>query len=156
MTVVLRRVKKEDSSSLFQWVNRPDALANKLVTQAPIAQATHEAWFAERLADDETFFWIVESAAVAAGQIRMTKKGDAYEVDIYIVPESRATGVASAALKLAVDALVAARPGMHTVRAMVKLGNNASLRLFERAGFRLISTDSRRHILDLKTAQVEC
>ncbi len=135
--MILRRAGPGDSYLLFQWVNRPDSLAGKLATQGPIARQTHDAWFASRLADPETFLWIIESGDKPVGQLRFMKKAEAYEVDIYVLPDRRRSGIAQEALKHGIGELKAARAAPHSVRASVKIENFGSQRLFERAGFLL-------------------
>jgi RimJ/RimL family protein N-acetyltransferase len=135
--MILRRAGLGDSLLLFQWVNRPDSLAGKLATQEPIARKTHDAWFAARLADPETFVWIIESDDKPVGQLRLMKKAGAYEVDIYVLPDRRRSGIAQEALKRGIEELKTARTAPQVLRASVKTENVDSQRLFERAGFLL-------------------
>src|SRR5689334_23187327 len=102
MTIALRRAVEADSSLLFQWVNRKDSLAGKLLTRGPIDRHEHEQWFARRLADPDTFLWIVESQDKPVGQLRLMKRARAYEVDIYVEAAGRRVGAAKAALRLGV------------------------------------------------------
>ena len=143
--MILRRAGPGDSLLLFQWVNLPDSLAGKLATQGPIARQTHDAWFAARLADPETFLWIIESDDKPVGQLRLMKKAEAYEVDIYVVPDRRRSGIAQEALKRGIEELKAAR-APQSVRASVKIENLGSQRLFARAGF-LLSGRQADHLI---------
>jgi RimJ/RimL family protein N-acetyltransferase len=150
MTVVLRQAKPADCELLFNWVNERDSLAAKLVTTGPIARAEHEKWFAARLADPETFLWIIESGGEPIGQLRLMKKIDAYEVDIYVVGGQRQAGVARQALTSGVDMLSGQRPSA-IVRARVKPDNVGSQRLFERAGFLLAARHGGHLVYELTT-----
>jgi RimJ/RimL family protein N-acetyltransferase len=151
MTIALRKAGPADSGLLLDWVNRPDSLAGKLLTTGPIARERHDAWLAARLADPETFLWIIESDQKPVGQLRLMKTAGAYEVDIYVVSGQRHAGVAREALVDGVRLLSQER-GAQTVRARVKADNASSQRLFERSGFALASRNSDHLVYDLKTS----
>jgi RimJ/RimL family protein N-acetyltransferase len=129
-TIALRRATAADARLLFDWVNAPDALAQKERTRGPIAWPEHAAWLERRLADPGTALFIAERAGQAVGQVRLERHGDAHLVDIYVVPSVRQTGVARAALAQAIQ-----RAGIGVAAARVKAGNAASRRLFETTGF---------------------
>ena len=149
MTVSLRRAGPADSELLFSWVNTLDALAGKLLTTEPIPRQQHEEWFAKRLADPETFIWIIESGHRPVGQLRLMKKADAYEVDIYVADAKRRTGVALEALASGLNEFKNERPGSKIVRARVKSENIGSRGLFDRAGFGLVAQKSDHLVFEL-------
>jgi RimJ/RimL family protein N-acetyltransferase len=152
MTIALRRVRPADSGLLLDWVNQPDSLAGKLRTSGPIAREQHEAWFASRLADPETFLWIIESVQRPVGQLRLMKAEGVYEVDIFVVPDQRQSGVARQALAEGLRNLARARKGAQMIRARVKPDNVRSQRLFLRAGFVLVARNSDHLVYDLTTS----
>jgi RimJ/RimL family protein N-acetyltransferase len=152
MTIALRRATPDDSALLLDWVNRPDSLAGKLLTTGPIDRDRHEAWFAARLADPDTFLWVIESDQKPVGQLRLMHKADAYELDIYVTSSQRSIGVARRALAAGIRALSRERPGGQLVRARVKVGNISSQRLFQRAGFVLSTRSSDHLVYDLITS----
>lgn len=145
MSIALRKIRKDDADLLFAWVNRPDSLAGKLRTQRPIARAEHDAWFRERLADPDCRLWIVMVDDEPVGQLRFSRGGDGWEVDIYIEPTLRRQGLARVALAAGTAALRRERPGVR-ILARVKHGNDASRHLFERSGFRLVA-NAHDHVL---------
>ncbi len=131
----LREAGPADARRLFDWVNGPDSLAGKLLTKEPIEWGEHERWFAARLADRDTFLYVIERGGEPAGQVRLEKHDNgAYEVDIYVIAEARRQGLAAGALARAIETLCAARPDV-IVRARMVEGNAASRNLFERLGF---------------------
>jgi RimJ/RimL family protein N-acetyltransferase len=149
MTVALRRAGAGDSGLIFQWVNLEDSLAGKLQTKGPIGREEHEQWFEARLADPETFLWIIESKSKPVGQLRLMKRGGVYEVDIYVEADARRTGVAHAALRLGIAELIKSREGHATFRALVKRSNIASQRFFQREGFGLSAQHADYLVYDL-------
>lgn len=152
MKVALRKAGPQDCGLLLTWVNEPDSLAAKLLTQVSVEQRAHEAWFAQRLLDSETFIWIIESDQKPIGQLRLTGKAGAYEVDIYVVRDQRHSGFALQALGRGIGELRAMRPEARVVRARVKPDNVSSQRLFERAGFALAEHNDDHLVYDLELA----
>ncbi len=134
MTIALRHATVEDEERLFHWVNDPESLANKRLTQGTIPRAEHHAWLRATLVDAGSYLWIVESDTVPVGQVRLTRAQDAFEVDIFVTGSHRRHGHALAALKGALAELAASQPGA-VVIARVMRHNTVSIRLFERAGF---------------------
>jgi RimJ/RimL family protein N-acetyltransferase len=149
MTVTIRRATQYDLDLLFNWLNEPDSLAGKLLTTGPIAREQHETWFAARLADPQTLLWIIESDRQPIGQLRLMKKADAYEVDIYVTKARRRAGVAQEALNTGIAMLKHERAGSQIVRALVKPDNTSSQRLFERAGFALAARTGDHLVYEL-------
>lgn len=132
---VLRPATLADSNLLFAWVNRPDSLAAKALTKAPISRDEHEAWFATRLGDPNTAINMIEFEGRAVGQVRMQKGDDAaYAVDIYVEPECRGRGLAAWAIKQAMAALPEQGDDVR-IKAQVKDGNAPSVALFKSIGF---------------------
>ena len=148
MTIALRHATADDEDKLFRWVNDPESLINKRLTRTAIPRQRHHAWLQATLADPDTHLWIVESDAEPVGQIRLTRRRDAYEVDIFVTGSHRRHGYALAALKAALVELQATHPGV-PVLARIMRHNTASIRLFQRAGFTAIHSgdDDADHLL---------
>ena len=150
----LRPAEPADCRRLFDWVNRPESLAGKLATDEKIAWETHEAWFARRLADGFAKIWIVlDETGAAVGQLRLERKGEAFEVDVFIVPGRRGAGVARAALAEALREAAALWPQAPVV-ARVLPSNRASQALFAACGFRR-GPDQADHLVYGRTLMPE-
>lgn len=133
--VALRPAEPNDMDLLFEWVNRPDSLAGKLKTTAPIARPDHEAWFARKRASCGTGIWIAEIEGAPAGQVRLELHEGALVVDIYVDSSRRRQGLGVAILEALRREAAKRWPGV-PLRALVKLDNRASRRLFASAGYR--------------------
>ena len=129
-----------DAELLFGWANAPDSLAGKEQTSAPVPWDEHRRWLSRRLKDKDTLIRIAERAGVLVGQVRLQRRGDAFDVDIYIVPAERRGGVAGTAITAAVEELGGMARGS-LVRARARADNSPSQRLFESLGFELTSRD---------------
>jgi RimJ/RimL family protein N-acetyltransferase len=149
MTPVLRPVQDTDRGLLFEWLNRPDSLANKLRTKAPVAAAEHAAWFAERRRDSDCLMWIIEIDGRPAGQVRLQPADGAHEVDIYVAPEFRRRGVALSALGQAAS-LYRQRFPQGRLDARVRAHNQASRQLFAAAGYALTARRDGYDVMELR------
>ena len=141
MTLRLRPAGSGDSRLLYDFVSRPDSLANKRLTKRPIAWDEHDAWFKSRLTDPDCRIWVLTMASVSVGQLRLTRGADGWEIDIYIAEESRRRGAAEAAIGRAIE-LLRRDVGPVPVIARVMFHNCASRQLFEHLGFRLARRDA--------------
>lgn len=133
--MVLRPVSQADETLLLRWANDP---ATRAASRAhdPVAPADHRRWLKRRLATpDDARLWIGEIDGVAIGVVRFERRTPtAVEVSITAAPDARGRGLARALLEAG---LAAARDafGPVTVLADILPDNEASLRLFTRAGF---------------------
>ena len=153
--VRLRPAGPADAALLFDWVNRPEKRATALNTTEPVPRATHDAWFAAKLASPDAGIWIaVDESGVPLGQARLERREGALEVDIYVEQATRGRGSGLAML----DALrrEAARrwPGVPLL-ARVKPDNWPSRRLFVKAGYGRIVMARNHMILHRDPARPE-
>jgi RimJ/RimL family protein N-acetyltransferase len=132
-TITLRPARQGDACLLLGWVNAPETLAQKKLTQGPIDQGTHEAWLARRLTDPATVLRIIVRDGTDVGQVRLQSEDGVALVDVHVTPQERRGGVATAALRQAMASLPDSFA--HTARAEVRKDNAPSRRLFERLGF---------------------
>ncbi len=143
--VVLRPAEAGDADLLLAWANADDSLANKLRTTEPIPRETHVAWLARICARDDAAIWIAETVGKPKGQVRLERRGDALEVDVYVAPAERGKGIALTMLDAARQAAATQWPG-GTLMARIKPENRASLRLFEKAGY-VRTADDADHVV---------
>ena len=87
----IRKIKLEDSTQLFYWVNNSDSLSVKIENQKKINFSAHSKWFIDKMNDPNTSIWIIENKKkIPIGQIRFQKKMDNYfDVDIYLTKDKR-------------------------------------------------------------------
>lgn len=132
--VSLRPATTADAALLHGWVNRPDSLANKLATADAIPRDAHETWLAAKLDSEDAAIWIGEINGDPVGQVRLERRGDGLEVDIYVDGAARGQGAGIAMLEAARTEAAARWPGVPLL-ARIKPENMASRRLFTRAGY---------------------
>lgn len=138
----LRRANALDLDLLFDWVNSPEALAGKLETIGPIGRREHEQWFSTRIDAKDCKIWIAQRGGCPVGQVRAEcdRLGQAH-VDIFVAPEARAAGIATAMIDEMAREVAKIWPDVRLV-ARVRLENKGSRRLFNKAGFSVIETKS--------------
>jgi RimJ/RimL family protein N-acetyltransferase len=146
--VTLRPARKDDEDRLLGWRNEPSTRAASL-THDEISADDHHAWFVRRLDDPACRLLIIEEDGRAVGQVRLdrTAPGVAY-VSIGLADDARGRRLGREALRLARnDAHHALQ--VRELRAMVRRGNDASLRAFRAAGYTTIGESA--DVIELST-----
>jgi UDP-2,4-diacetamido-2,4,6-trideoxy-beta-L-altropyranose hydrolase len=141
--VALREATPDDSRRLWEWANDPDARASSFKGD-PIGWDSHQVWFAERLVSPTTAIFIgVTSEGEPFGQIRYDwdQRGDA-EIDVFVARPARGGGLGAALIRAGAARMMSV-PDVLVMHAYVKKDNLASLRTFEKAGFRLLGATTR-------------
>lgn len=130
---VARLATTADADLLLKWRNDPQTRGGSRSAD-PVPRTDHLAWLERAMASDTCQLFVVERAGVPVGTVRFDRRGATdHEVSITVAPEQRGTGAAAAVLAAGERALVAGPP----VRlvASVRESNEASVRLFARAGY---------------------
>ena len=131
----VRPVSAADRDILLEWANDPTTRSNGFTPEA-ISFEDHGRWFARRLADPDTRIWILEGrSGVPVAQVRYERAGGAAEVGISVSRADRGKGHGTAILIATAD-LAARELGVRELVALVLPDNLASVRIFEKAGYR--------------------
>lgn len=132
--LVLRLAEPADSADLLAWRNDPVTRANSRNTDE-VAPASHEAWLRGALADANRRLWIAERGGTKLGTVSAVRApDDAVELSVTVAPAMRGKGQAAGMIRAAVAETAVIWPGA-AIRAVVRVGNGASRKLFERCGF---------------------
>lgn len=132
-TLTARPATETDAKRLFDWRNDE---TTRLVsrTSEPLHWESHVAWVERTLADPGRKLLIIEQNNEAIATIRWDDLGDlTWEVSISLAPEQRGKGLAAAVLAAGERALTDLAPVK--LRAGIHISNEASRRLFARAGY---------------------
>lgn len=139
--VEVRPATIADAALLLTWANDPDTRAASFHTER-IAPDEHAAWLTRTLAHPTRRLFIGMLGDAPIGQVRLDATDDGQaEVGISIAPERRGQGLGAGLLAAAVET-GRRDPALAVERfiARVRVGNQASIRLFEGAGFVLRET----------------
>ena len=132
----IRDAEASDAQFVFELSNDPAVRANSL-HPAPIAWDEHVAWFARRLADPDTLFYVVEAAGTPAGQIRFQRGKEGWIASMSMAAEFRGKGNASGLCRAAMR-----RSGLKDVLAWTRTLNAAALGVLRANGFRDVKTET--------------
>jgi RimJ/RimL family protein N-acetyltransferase len=129
----LRPAAQSDAALLRAWRNDPVTRAASRNTDA-VGEAEHEVWLARTLADPGQRLLVAEADGRPAGQVRLERGADSWEISVALAPERRGTGLGAALIQAGVEQL-AAEGTEGQMEAWIRVGNEPSMRAFERAGF---------------------
>lgn len=136
--VTLRPASAADEDLLLAWANDPTTRAASF-HPATIDPAEHRAWLAHRLASPTTrlLIGLVDEQPVGQVRVDVVAEGTA-EISISIAADRRGRQLGGQLLAAAIEA-GRSDPDLAIGRflARIRLENEVSIRLFERAGFRL-------------------
>ena len=139
--LIHRPAQPADSQLYFDWANDPDTRRQSFNSD-PISWEMHMAWFTRKLADPNALLLIFENeAGEPVGQVRFERTSVADQADELIIGVSvdkrqRGKGLSSQLIGLGC-AVCREQWGTVTIHAYIKPDNQASVRTFERAGFKL-------------------
>ncbi len=133
--VEVREADTSDERTIWEWANDPEVRAASFTTE-PIPWESHVRWFEQKLADTNTLLLIAETVDEGPiGQIRFSVSGQDADVHISLSNAKRGSGLGVPAVQAALQKLLCNRD-CERVHAYVKPENTASIRLFEKAGFK--------------------
>lgn len=136
--VRLRPATSLDADVLLTWANDPTTRAASFQT-GQIDPVGHQAWLAERLDSPTTRLLIGYDGEGPIGQVRLERLADGeVEIGISVARDRRGQGLGRALLAAGLEAgRRDAGLDARTFIARVRVDNEASIGLFEGAGFRL-------------------
>lgn len=137
MNVYLREVTERDKDLLFRWAN-DEEVRKKSFSSEKITYEEHCAWFDKMMHNEQILQWILQADEQSVGQIRLTLKGETAEVGYSICEERRGEGFGRLILRLAAQRVKGEFPDIKRITAKVKPDNLASLKAFERNGYKVL------------------
>ena len=135
----LRSTTIKDLDLYFKWVNDPGNRNNAL-SPGIVTYDEHCAWFARKIASDDTYLWLLEYNNTPLGQIRFEYENNYFIISYFIDSKYRGEGFGLSIVKLGIERLLQIRKDA-AFRAIVKETNIVSRKIFERLNFRLNSTN---------------
>ncbi len=132
--IVLRPLEPTDCWPL--WRTKPDlSLHTTAHSTDPIPPDEHRRWFGEKLLTDSARIWVLALHGLILGVIRYDRVDDATaEISFHVVRSCRRRGLGT---RLITETRNWAREalGVERLRAVVRVGNEASARAFLKTGF---------------------
>jgi RimJ/RimL family protein N-acetyltransferase len=133
--MILRPVIFEDWRILLDWRNDPITRENSITTD-PVEEKTHIIWLLNSLKNPNRELYILEDNSAPVGTIRSDKgENNKYILSWTISPEHRGKGYGTKML----ETFLEGRSGEYL--AEIYEHNTSSIRMVEKNGFSLMSTD---------------
>lgn len=141
MNIFLRGVISQDAEMLLRWRNDFETRRNSINTAA-VSPEEHARWMHRVLVGDVHKVSVALDDDIPVGVIRLESdfKEKACDLSFTVAPEHRGRGYGSAIVAQALRGM-----GDVRVTAEVKIFNEASRRIFDKLGFRVI--DSQGELL---------
>lgn len=137
-TIHLRPAGAHDSEDLLRWRNDPVTRANSFHSEA-ISPEEHQRWFSQTLQRSDRLLLIGMADADKIGVVRFDLAGDSAEINLNLAPEARGRGLGTELIVAGSGYLLQQHPAIAKIYAKIKRENLASIRAFEKAGYRLLA-----------------
>jgi len=140
MRITISEATEEDSEAIWHLANDSLVRANSF-SNTQISWEQHKQWFAQKLHEKTTTFYIVKNSADEfVGQVRFEAKTEGIVISISIMPAFRGCGLASTIINTACDYYFNSNVSVNEILAYIKIANKASVRSFEKSNFCLVNT----------------
>lgn len=147
MNLRIRRAEMQDCELYFNWANDP-AVRQNSINQEPIPWEGHQNWFGRKINDDNTFLYLLFSSHKPIGQVRFDIEDKQVLINYSIERSSRGKGFGKWILKTAIDKLHDDFGEKRiTFKALVKIDNIPSQKIFERLGFEAAPSEEIKNIV---------
>lgn len=142
---IVRKVKKDDMKMVFELSNQ-EYVRKYSIKKEEINWLDHTNWFNKAINDSNLIFYIITNVGnEVIGQVRFEILEKNAIVSISVAESILGKGYSQEILKKSLALLFEEMPTLNKVTAYIEDVNYASIKLFERVGFRLIERKS--HLL---------
>lgn len=135
--VLLRTAAPADMEKLFCWRNDPGIVALS-GSQRPVSWQDHQTWFSKVLQNECHLLFVVMASGDEAGTVRFDRDGagsSSATVTVYLMEGFRGRGIGTEAIERGCEKAFAAWPVLSGIKALIRQGNEPSIRAFRSAGF---------------------
>lgn len=131
----LRKAELADIDMYYNWANDPVVRSNSFNTEQ-IPYEDHVIWFNEAIKRDDVALFVLMDDDMPVGQIRINISDAVAEISYSIASEFRGKGYGGKIVSLLIERIREEMPKIKTVSARVKPDNLASMKVFEKIGFK--------------------
>ena len=137
-----RKVNSFDLQKTYSWINEP-SIRKHSFNQKTVVLKDHAAWFFNTLEDPDREYYILEVNGVAAGSIRFDfEKEQIAKINYLLDPNFTGKGLGTYLLEEGVTFLKLNRPEVEKVYGWVLPENIASVKIFEKLGYKKVFNQS--------------
>ena len=136
--ITIRKATNLDSRLLFDLRNNPEIYASFFNVDG-ISENEHDEWFEVSLKSTNREIFIIQNDNFSIGMVRLDyfEREKVVEISIHVHPNLQGKGYASEALNCISKTVNDFFPKALYLRAKIKSGNAASIRLFEKAEYKV-------------------
>ena len=145
----LREAQSEDCKLLWEWTNDIDVRRFSFNSKA-IGWDDHCKWFQNKQNKPECIQYVGLNQDVTIGQIRFDILGSIAEIDYSIDPMFRGKGFGKLLLIKGIELFSSNIEKMVVLQGQVNEDNKASIRVFQKSGFRKIGQKTISHNKEVK------
>lgn len=145
----IRKIEESDKQITFEWANDPITRASSFNSE-PIEFNQHSIWFDSKFKDETAHYFICKVGLKEAGLVRFDFDGskNTFIIGITIAQKYRGRKLSTLFLKEACEYFLSTCNGQIT--AYIKEENVASVKAFERAGFKFKSNETIQGVKSLR------
>lgn len=133
--IKIRDIDESDAEDLFEWRNHPEARKNSFNT-APLIFKEHEKWFKRKIKNPDTTIYMACCGNDKIGSIRFEDNGEVKKVSVTLNPKFAGKGLGSKIIRVGTGKFISEKKPGKPVVAEIKRDNMASIKAFEKAGFK--------------------
>ncbi|MBI5888761.1 MAG: GNAT family N-acetyltransferase [Deltaproteobacteria bacterium] len=130
-----RYIDESDVEDLFEWRNHPEVRKNSF-NMAPLIFKEHEEWFKRKIKNSDTTIYMACCGNDKIGSIRFEDNGEVEKVSVMLNPKFTGKGLGSKIIRIGTWKFISEKKPGKPVVAEIKRDNIASIKAFERAGFK--------------------
>ncbi len=131
----LRNLVASDKNTLFAWRNHHDIRKN-FFNMDLISLDEHEKWFKAKSKDPNTTNYLAHCGENKIGLIRFEVKDDVIIASVMLNPDFLGKGYGAKVIRLGTEKFVTEKKPDKSIIAEIKKDNVASIKAFQKAGFR--------------------
>jgi RimJ/RimL family protein N-acetyltransferase len=139
----IRQAKLTDVDLIFEWSNDQLVREQSFYSDV-ISYVSHCEWFKNKLSDESALIYILEADGKPACILRIDEKTDNAVIGVVIGKEFRGKGLASISISRGVTEYF--KTNSLPILASIKKQNIASIKSFQKAGFRYLRDEKINQI----------
>lgn len=134
-TIQMREARIEDVSIIFNWAS-DKGIRKYSFSKEEIIWSEHQKWFSLKLEDKNCLYLIAQSEGTAVGSIRFDIKDKEAFISYLVDSQFHGKGLGRIILAEGIKRLIESQKTFRYLVGFVLTENNASIRIFERLGFK--------------------
>ena len=138
--ITIRQISIHDEKNVYEWRNHP-AIRSASRNKSIIEWSRHQSWFQQTLESENVVMLVAELEKTPIGVIRFDIQSEQAEVSIYLIQREESIGLGYAVLVSGERWMLSNYSSLKQLNANVQIGNHASHKLFEKAGYQITSTN---------------